>query len=507
MLQSPDASLPLAEYDAITRLDFWTFVQRVFAELNGEPFADNWHIQLLCAEVDRIRTEPNTTLAIALAPRSLKSVIASVALPAWLLGHDPGQEIVCASYAQELADELSSKCRRVMLTSWYGRLFPETRLNRQAMGHLVTTAGGKRYATSVGGTLTGMGADVIVVDDPIKPGDALSDIERAKANAWARHTLFTRINKKSDNRIIIVQQRLHEDDMIGHVMEHAGFELLSLPAIAQDDEVHVIRTPFGAITHRRNVGEALHPERDSLETLENQRVLLGTEFFSAQYLQSPTPPGGGIVKIGWFKHYDPAQRPAFTRVIQSWDCASKPGQSTDYSVCTTWGVTQANDAYLLHAYRDRLEYPDLKRKVIEMTKQHGPNLVLIEDTAAGTPLIQELKRERIVRIEPITPKRDKIVRMMIQAPMIEAGRVYIPHEAPWLAHYLQELAMFPKSRFDDQVDSTSQALGYIGNPAHSDNLATSLELLTLHQQKFGSDGFANTATGNWLTAHLIARTR
>ncbi len=503
MLRTPDASLSLEEYDAITRLDFWTFVQRVFVELNGEPFADNWHIQLLCAQVDRIRTEPNTMLAIALPPRSLKSVIASVALPAWMLGHDPCIEIVCASYGQELADQLSTHCRRIMLTSWYGRLFPATRLDKQAMGNLVTTAGGKRYATSVGGTLTGMGADMIIVDDPMKPGEALSDAERAKANDWARHTLFTRINKKSDNRIIIVQQRLHEDDMIGHVMEHAGFELLSFPAIAQDDEVHVIRTPFGAFTHRRNVGEALHPERESIEVLENQRALLGTNFFSAQYLQSPTPPGGGIVKTDWFNHYDPAQRPEFARVIQSWDCASKPGHSTDYSACTTWGVTLANDVFLLHVFRDRLEYPDLKRKVLEMIKQHCPGVVLIEDAAAGTPLIQELKRERIVWIEPITPKHDKVMRMMIQAPMIEAGRVHVPHHAPWLRDYLQELAKFPKGRFDDQVDSTSQALGYIGSPTGLDLMTTSLELLALRQQRVGQIGSAGMNSNDWLGSYLF----
>lgn len=507
MLQSPDTSLPLDEYDAITRLDFWTFVQRAFAELTGEPFADNWHIQLLCAEIDRIRAEPNTRLAIALPPRSLKSIIASVALPAWLLGHDPGQEIVCASYGQELADELSSQCRRVMLTSWYGRLFPETRLNRQAMGHLVTTAGGKRYATSVGGTLTGMGADVIIVDDPMKPDEARSDSERTKANDWARHTLFTRLNKKSDDRIIVVQQRLHEDDMIGHVVDQARFELLSFPAVAQEDETHVIRTPFGAFTHCRKEGEALHPERESLEVLEKQRTLMGTEFFAAQYLQSPAPPGGGIVKIDWFMRYDPAQRPAFASIIQSWDCASKLGQTNDFSVCTTWGLTPQRNVYLLHVFRKKLEYPELKRMVREMAGQHEAGIVLIEDAGAGTQLVQELRQERFARIEGIKPKLDKCTRMLIQTPMIEAGKVYIPNEATWIATYLHEMVMFPQGKFDDQIDSTSQALGFIGSPAALDQLATSLELLTLHQLRFGSDGFSNMAPGDWLTAYLIARIR
>ena len=464
----PDFTLSVEEYDAMTRIDFWIFVQRVFVELTGEPFLDNWHIQLLCAEIDRIRTQPNTKLAIALPPRNLKSIIVSVALPAWLLGHNPGIEIVCVSYGKELADMLSVYCRRIMLTPWYRRMFPKTLLDRQAVDHLTTTEGGKRYATSVGGTLTGMGADVIIVDDPMKPDEALSDAERNRANQWARHTLFTRLNKKADDRIIIVQQRLHEDDMVGHVQHIAGFELLSFPAIAQEDEEHVIRTPFGVLNHKRVAGEAIHPEREPIEVLEKQRNLLGTEFFAAQYLQSPTPPGGGLVKLEWFNRFDLAHKPAFIRTIQSWDCASKASQLSDYCACTTWGITYNKDIYLLHVFRARLEYPELKRKLRELAEQHRAGKVVIEDTAAGIQLIQELQREQFARIVAVKPKGDKVMRMAAQTPMIEAGRVFIPHDAPWLNDYLHELAMFPKGKFDDQVDSTSQALFNIGSPHPGD---------------------------------------
>ncbi len=481
MIPETDFGLAPAEYDAITRLDFWTFVQRVFAELTGEPFADNWHIQLLCAEVDRIRSEPNTKLAIALPPRSLKSIIVSVALPAWLLGHNPGLEIVCVSYGQELADKLSSDCRRIMLSPWYRRLFPATRLEKQAVGHMVMTAGGKRYATSVGGTLTGMGADVIIVDDPIKPEDAFSDVERIKANAWARHTLFTRPNNKSDVRIIVMMQRLHEDDMIGHLQDIADFKLMAFPAVARDDEVHTFSTPFGTLTHARKAGEALHPEREPLSVLEKQRTLLGTEFFSAQYLQSPTPPGGGLVKQAWFNRYDLANMPAFTRIIQSWDCASKTSQLADHSVCTTWGETYKKDIFLIHVFRARLEYPELKRKLREMAEQFKAGIILIEDTSAGVQLIQELQREGFARIIAIKPKGDKVMRMAAQTPMIEAGRVFIPRDAPWLPDYLHELAMCPKGRFDDQVDSTSQALAFIGTPVPGDGWMGFIRIDTLRR--------------------------
>lgn len=464
MNPKPEFRLSPEEYDAITRLDFWVFVQRVFAELTGEPFLDNFHIQLLCAQVDRIRTQVNTRLAIALPPRSLKSIIISVALPAWLLGHDPGTEIVCASYGQELADKLSADCRRIMLTPWYRRLFPTTRLVRQSLQHLETTKGGKRYATSVGGSLTGIGAHVIIVDDPLKPDEALSDAERNKANDWARHTLFTRINNKADDRIIIVMQRLHENDMIGHVLDCAPFELLAFPAIAQEDEVHHIKTPFGTWVHSRRADEALHPARESLEVLEKQRRFLGTAFFAAQYLQSPTPPGGGLVKLEWFNRYDPARKPPFARIIQSWDCASKANELANYSVCTTWGVTSSKEIYLLHVYRARLEYPELKRKIREQAQELRAGIVLIEDAASGIQLLQELQREGFARITPVKPQGDKIMRMAAQTPAIEAGRVYLPTDAPWLTEYEHELVMFPKGKFDDQVDSTSQALCFIGAP-------------------------------------------
>ena len=479
MIPKPEFTLSLQEYDAITRLDFWVFVQRAFAELTGELFLDNFHIQLLCAEVDRIRTQVNTRLAIALPPRSLKSIIISVALPAWLLGHDPSTEIVCASYGQELAEKLSADCRRIMLTPWYRRLFPATRLVRQTMQHLETTKGGKRYATSVGGSLTGIGARIIIVDDPMKPDEALSDAERNRANEWARHTLFTRTNAKADDRIIIVMQRLHEDDMIGHVLECAPFELIAFAAIAQEDEVHHIKTPFGTWVHSRLEGEALHPERESLEVLAKQLRLLGTAFFTAQYLQTPTPLGGGLVKLDWFNRYDPARIPAFARIVQSWDCASTAKELSNYSVCTTWGITSTKDIYLLHVYRAKLKYHELKLKVRELAQEHRAGVVLIEEAASGIQLCQELVDQGFARIQAIKPRGDKIMRMAAQTPVIEAGRVFIPHDAAWLAAYLHELGMFPKGRYDDQVDSTSQALCFIGAPQGGERWLENLRLADL----------------------------
>ena len=456
-------SLSRAEYDAMTRLDFWIFIQRVFAELNNEPFANNFHIELLASHLDRIRTGASRQIAIALPPRSLKSIIVSVALPAWLLGHNPAARIICASYGQDLADKHAGDCRQVMQASWYRQLFPAAVLapGRQALANFETTAGGARIATSVGGVITGFGADVIIVDDPMKPDEALSEVERRRANSWARHTLFTRLNNKAKGAVVIVMQRLHEDDFIGHVMAFAEFELLSFPAIAQAPETHLVETPFGQLRYERAEGEALHPERESLEVLAAQRKMMGSDFFAAQYLQSPTPPGGGLIKTEWFQRYDAEAKPPFKQILQSWDTASKATEIADYSVCTTWGLTAEKDVYLLHVARVRLEYPALKRKIRENAEVFDAKIVIIEECASGIQLLQELKGEGLYSVRAIKPKGDKIMRMQAQTPAIEAGKVFIPRNSPWLNEYLHELEMFPRGRYDDQVDSTAQALAWL----------------------------------------------
>src|SRR6266850_232872 len=232
---------------------------------------------------------------IQLPPRHLKSLLASIAFPAWCLGHDPSAQILSVSYGQELADKLARDCRSIVMSPWYRQIFP-TRLapHRQAVQEFITTRQGYRLATSTGGVLTGRGADLILIDDPLKPEEALSEAQRQTANDWYDHTLYSRLNDKRHGVIVIIMQRLHEDDLVGHVLAQEPWEVLSFPAIAEADEVHRIETIWGPRCFRRRQGEALHPDREPLDILDRIRRTIGEYNFAGQYQQSPAPLGGGL---------------------------------------------------------------------------------------------------------------------------------------------------------------------------------------------------------------------
>jgi len=380
------------EYFALLRNDFSTFIEGSFCELNPDAqFLSNWHIEAIASELERCLRGETKRLIICVPPRSLKSHCASVAFPAWLLGHKPSAQIICASYGQDLADKLALDSRTLMNSEWYRNVFA-TRLSsqRQAVSEFITEAHGFRLATSVGGVLTGRGGDFIIIDDPLKPDEAVSDTQRNAVNDWYEHTLYSRLNNKQTGCIILIMQRLHEDDLVGHLLQQGGWKILKFPAIAIEDETHIIQNCYGTRTVRRVKGTALHPERESEDQLADIRRNLGEYNFAGQYQQEPAPLGGGMVKLDWLKTYKVGEEPAqFDLVFQSWDTAVKATELSDYSVCTTWGKKDQN-LYLLHVLRQRMEYPELKRAVRGQAARFNATTVLIEDKSSGTELIQEL---------------------------------------------------------------------------------------------------------------------
>jgi predicted phage terminase large subunit-like protein len=441
------------------RYDLATFIERSFQTVEpGLEYQSSQHIHAIAWHLEQCLRGGIKRLIITLPPRHLKSICASVAFVAWVLGQNPGKRIICASYSSELAEKHARDCRAVMKSAWYREAFPKTRLdpNKNTVLEFMTTDRGFRLTTSVGGTLTGRGGNIILVDDPLKAGDAMSAAERDRVNDWFSSTLFSRLDNKAEDCIIIVMQRLHVDDLVGHLLKSsASWTHLSLPAIAVDFE----RIDLGDGDYfERDPGEALCPAREPLETLEDIKKELGSYGFSAQYQQNPLPIEGNMIKWDWFRTYPqrPERQPGDI-VTQSWDTASKAGKFNDYSVCTTW-LRRGNDHHLLDVTRERLVYPDLKRLVIHLARRDKPDAVLIEDRSSGTQLIQDLRDGGIVRPIAINPEADKITRMIVQTAKLEAGYVFIPEQAPWLDDFRNEILQFPIGRHDDQVDSMSQYL-------------------------------------------------
>jgi predicted phage terminase large subunit-like protein len=451
--------------DLRTRRDFKIFVRRTFKTIApGQTYFSNWHIAAMVWHLEQCANGAIKRLLITLPPRGLKSILASVAFPAFVLGHDPTQRIICASYSADLAGKHAHDCRTIIGSDWYRRIFPRTVISREKAAEMnfVTTRQGYRYATSVGGTLTGRGGNILIIDDALKPDDAFSEARRSAANQWFGSTLYSRLDNKRDGVIIIIMQRLHLDDLAGHVLRQEKWEHLNLPAIAEQDEDITIGPNQ---THFRGVGQLLHPEREPKEVLDQLRMSLGSSIFSAQYQQQPVPLEGAIVKWRWFRQYEelPERAPG-DEVIQSWDTAYKADQLSDYSVCTTW-LVRGNLYFLVDIWRGRLLYPELKQKVMDQAFLYGPDTIIVENKGSGIALLDDLRQANGRQLPPLIafdPEKDKITRMATQAAKIEAGWVILPQTARWLDDFQAEVLQFPHGRHDDQVDSLSQFLGWVG---------------------------------------------
>lgn len=447
------------QFDEILRRDFPSFIHQCFHHLApSTPYRPNWHIDALAYHLERARTGKLRRLIVNMPPRSLKSIITSVAFPAYALGHNPSLRLIGVSYGSDLAIKHANDFRQIVDAPWYWRAFPATRISRfkNTEGEVVTTRNGFRLATSVDGTLTGRGGDIIIIDDPLKPGDALSDSKRQRVNDWFPNTLLSRLDDKQNGAIVVVMQRLHVNDLTGFLLRSSDeWTLLELPAIAEEEQLIQIGEEE---YHLRRAGDLLHAEREPTSALDSLKVQLGSDTFAAQYQQRPIPPGGAMVKRSWMARYEDLPPRSASRVIQSWDTASKDGAQNAWSVCTTWFVREGR-YYLADVMRGRFDYPTLKTRAIDHARAHNPSRVLIEDTGVGTALIAELKKAGLNAIA-VRPELDKQTRMSVASATIEAGRVLLPWSAPWLAALEDELFSFPHGWHDDQVDSISQALGY-----------------------------------------------
>jgi predicted phage terminase large subunit-like protein len=439
--------------DVFYRSDFGAFTYSAFNALNpGQHLIANWHIDAICFRVQNmVLGDARKRLILNLPPRTLKSFIASVALPAWLLGRNPSTRIICASYSDELSTKFSRDCRALLETPFYKRVFPSTKLNpkKASEGEFETTKRGYRLATSVGGTLTGRGGEVLIVDDPIKANDAESEVARKAAIDWFRNTALSRLDDPAASLVCLAMQRLHVDDLSGVFIER-GWPKLVLPAIAVEATDYEIGE--GEVYHRP-AGQLLQPERDSPEVIDELKREIGSRVFAAQYQQNPTPPDGNMIKAAWLGRYNTVpDRKNFQRVVLSCDPAGKAGPRNDYSAITVIGLQQ-QAIHLLEVSRGRWLVTQMRDQIIPLATRWGVDLVIIEDTASGMSLIPLLKEQTPLEVVGRHPNVDKVTRMSRQQGRFEAGRILLPTEALWLADFENELLAFPDGRYDDQVDA------------------------------------------------------
>jgi hypothetical protein len=358
------ATTRLALFNAAVRSDLYAFVQAAFPIVaGGNVLQRNWHLEAMTAALTDVINGKSRRLIITVPPRSLKSICASVALPAFVLGQDPKRRIICVSYSEVLSRKHGNDCRALMHSPLYRRIFPQTRISswKDTEAEIMTTAGGSRLTTSVGGTLTGRGGGLLIIDDPLKPQDAQSESARDSLKQWYSNTLLSRLDHKSEGSIIVVMQRLHPDDLVGYLLEQGGWTHLNLPAIAETE--CSIALGMNRYHHRR-IGDLLHPERENETALHELKTVMGSMEFSAQYQQAPIPPGGNLIKWSWFKFYDepPSPRPGDSLIL-SWDTAMSSNQLSDFSACVVL-LVRGETIYVLDVTRARLEYPDLKRAVL-----------------------------------------------------------------------------------------------------------------------------------------------
>ena len=445
-------------FNDLLKSDLPSFIGKTLETVDpGAAYMHNWHIDLVAKYLEAARNGDIHRLIINLPPRSLKSVCVSVAWPAWLLGHNPSSRILVASYAASLSLKHSLDCRLVVGAPWYKSLFPDVVLARDQneKQKFMTTGRGFRFATSVGGGAVGEGGNFLIIDDPISPLQAMNQNARDHVNHWFEHTFASRLDDKKRGVIILVMQRLHGDDLSGYLLRKGGWEHLCLPAVAIKPEQY----DLGYICKRREEGEVLHTQREDVELIERAKRELGSHAFAAQYQQQPQAADGGMVRSWWFGRYKTAPL-SFDRYVQSWDTAIKCGEQHDASVCLTFGESQ-NKSYLLDVRVMKHEYPDLKRVFFTLAQQWKPQAILIEDRASGQQLLQDIRRESVLPVIALSSKHDKVTRFAGVSAMIEAGKVVLPEQAPWLADFENEILRFPNASHDDQVDALTQYLDWL----------------------------------------------
>lgn len=386
-------------------------------------------------------------LAFICPPRSGKTEIGNRIFPAYLLGKNPLEKIISVTYGSELSEQNGRATRGYITSPAFRDVFPHCKLSADstASWHFETVQGGELTACGRGGPVTGRGSSCTIVDDILANSqEASSDAIKKSVIEWLKTTLFTR--STPDGRILCIGTRWAMDDPINFILSLGGFEVLHLPAFCDSKNDALGRA----------IGEPLWPSVWTTQALEEKRIEIGPRAFQTEYQGNPTGAEGAVFKRSWIRNYKevPAK---FSKTIQSWDCAYRVGQENDFSVCTTWGST-ASGYFLLDCYREKLEFPDLLKKVKVLAEVWNPDEILIEQAGSGISAVQELQNSTSIPVIAIKPDKSKIERANACSGYFESGRIWFPESAPWRDTVLDELCGFPAAAHDDVVDSVTMAI-------------------------------------------------
>ena len=447
------------------REKIWELLKAHKKELARESFLpfvnDMWsafiagrHHKIMAEAFERVASGDLKRLIINMPPRHTKSEFASFLFPAWYLGKFPEKKIIQTAHTAELAVGFGRKVRNLVGSPDYQRIF-QTKLSTdsKAAGRWNTNKGGEYFAIGVGGAVTGKGADVLIIDDPHSEQEAMQGNPAVYDRVYEWYSSGPRQRLQPGGSIVLVMTRWSTRDLTGQIIENS---------IAREgDEWEVIELP--AIMPS---GKPLWPEFWKKEELESIKAEIPVSKWEAQYQQNPTSEEGAIVKREMWRIWEKDNPPQCDFIIQSWDTAFEKSNRADYSACTTWGVfhhpNESGDLIanliILDAFKDRMEFPELKRTAYEMYKEWSPDALIVEKKAAGAPLIYEM-RQIGIPVSEYTPSKgsDKIARVNAISDLFASGLVWCPNKR-WAEEVMEELASFPNGSHDDLVDSTTQAL-------------------------------------------------
>lgn len=424
----------------------------------------NWHIDAIAEHLEAVSDGRIRRLLINVPPGHMKSLIVCVFWPAWMWLHQPGWRALFGSYSADLAIRDSVRCRDLLQNEWYQDTFhPGWHFagDQNVKSYFKNDRQGFRFSLSVGSQATGWRGHCVVVDDPLNVKNQWSEIARAEAIRWWDKTMSSRLNDPRSGSRVIIMQRLHEEDLSGHVLTKTKGQYVHLCLPSEFEPESQCVTELGWSDPRSKEGELLFPSLFNREVLDEAKEDLGSTDYAGQHQQKPAPAEGIVIKRAWINYYQRAPL-QFDRIIQSWDCAFKDLKTSSYVAGTVWGQVGA-DCYLLDRIHEHLDLPGTMRAVESMTQKH-PLAVgkLVEDKANGPAVVQMLAK-RVPGLISVSPEGGKMARAYAVQPLFEAGNVHLPAPAiaPWVEEYVHNITSFPGARTDDDMDSTSQALHHL----------------------------------------------